>query len=139
MKNAVYIINTDENARSANEEITENPFKINYENALEKVTEKSIKKRPRMEPNGEHLIHHYSRFQWWGAVLRRVALFYRVRRKRVFIAMGNENFDFATLHFASHFNEIPPGTPGGSQDSPGLLLEVSKALPWTCLGFPRTP
>ena len=67
-------------------------------------------------------------------MFRRVALFYRVRRKRVFIAMGNENVDFRTLHFQYDFNEIPLGPPGTPKESPGLLLEVSKAFPRTSLG-----
>ena len=68
-------------------------------------------------------------------MFRRVALFYRFRRKRVFIAMGNENVDFGTLHFHSDFNGIPPGLPGCPQGVPGRLL----SSPWRPQGRPWGP
>ena len=88
-----------------------------------------------MEPNRESKIHLFSRVRWCGRVFRRVALFYRVRQKRVFIAMGNENVDFGTLHFHSDFNEIPPGLPGCPQGVPELLL----SFPCRPQGRPRDP
>ena len=84
-------------------------------------------------PIGNPKFIFFSSFRWCGRVFRRVALFYCVRRKRVFIAMGNENVDFRTLHFHCDFNEIPLGPPGSPKDSPELLLEVSKAFPGTSL------
>jgi len=118
-----------------------------------------------MEPNRESQIHSFSRFRLCGRVFRRVALFYCVRRKRVFIAMGNENVDFRTLHFHCDFNEIllgphwesqglPRTTFGSLQGVPRDVLGASKdalrvlgdalgtpwdhpGLPWACQGTPR--
>ena len=77
-----------------------------------------------------------------GAVFRRVALFYRVLQKRVFIAMGNENVDFGTLHFHIDFNGIPSGPARDPQDTPRLHLEVpkhSQGRPWGPHGRPEAP
>ena len=85
---------------------------------------------------------NYLRFPWWGAVFRRVALFYRVRPKHVIIAMGNEHVDFGTLHFHIDFNEIPSGPARGPQDTPRLHFEVpkhSQGRPWGPHGRPETP
>ena len=83
-----------------------------------------------MEPNRESKIHLFSRFRWCGRVFRRVALFYRVRRKRVFIAMGNENVDFRTLHFQYDFNGTTLVSLGLAKERPGTFFERPR-LAWS--------
>ena len=75
-------------------------------------------------------------------MFRRVAFFYRVCRTRVFIALGNENVDFGTLHFHSDFDGIPPGAPGEAQGVPGRLLRSPwrpQGRPWGSQGRPEAP
>ena len=63
---------------------------------------------------------------------------YSIRRKLVFIGMGNENVDCGTLHFHTDLNEIPPG-PQGVPWTPQDYFEGSKEFTGTYVVSPTTP
>ena len=90
-----------------------------------------------MDADREPNIHIFLCVCWWGRMCRRVSLLYRVCRKFVCIAMGNDNVDFRTLHFQSDFKEIPTGPPGCPQDVPGRYFQSQcrpQGRPWSPQG-----
>ena len=95
-----------------------------------------------MEPNRESKIHLFLCFRRCGRVCRRVALFYCVRRKRVFIAMDNENVDFRTSIFTVISMEFllgPLGVPRTPQNYFWKSPRRSQGRPWGFQGRPEGP
>ena len=102
-ENAVFIANSNENARSTMSEFTEFPSRILSEGAVEKVTEKAPKNAPRVA-----LTNKMTRIcVFRGEGFERSRYFLAFADKRVFITIYNEIF-FCTYDFHSDFTEIPP-------------------------------